>query len=339
MPSSSKSQYKLMQFAAMNKSFAEKKGIKQETAKEWHEADKKKKAEDPEWYENLPEKFEKKKKDDKGEVSTEGLGSLLGGLFKGKDKDGQVPGHTQDQFIDQAIQVVHATYLNEAWLGQQEFKTGPISVSDQSHRLAFPNFPTNLLDAIEKSVNVEGTYMLEYAKRVHGLADELLNKWHSIKDHATAEQAETDIEKIFDQQSKKIDSLNPPLHMLGCFNAKRTGGGTTDWLELYPTAGIRISTIGAFTKDQVRKAGWLIVKILGLAEKHSDLFYTDRHHIFDGKDEWKHLGRNGKDPDHYHKIFAILDFEEFAYENDRRVRDVLVDAARALDVIANRSIK
>lgn len=78
MPSSSKAQYKLMQIASYNKEFAENRGIDQKMAQEWAAEDKKKRKEDPEWYDKLPEKADsedpkdkKKTKTKKAESSTE----------------------------------------------------------------------------------------------------------------------------------------------------------------------------------------------------------------------------------------------------------------------------
>lgn len=81
MPSKSKAQHKLMQIAAYNKEFAEKRNIDQAMAREWLEEDKKKMKEDPHFLDNLPEKAEdddddakkdkKKKHKGKSEPSTE----------------------------------------------------------------------------------------------------------------------------------------------------------------------------------------------------------------------------------------------------------------------------
>lgn len=78
MPSHSKSQYKFMEMCSYNKKLAEARNIDQEVAREWHAEDEKKKKEDPEWFENLPEKAEKKKAKGDHEYSQE---SFLGWLF------------------------------------------------------------------------------------------------------------------------------------------------------------------------------------------------------------------------------------------------------------------
>jgi len=64
MPSHSKAQYKFFEIASYNKEFAEARNLDQAQAREWHDEDKKKREEDPEWYEKLPEKAEKKKEKD-----------------------------------------------------------------------------------------------------------------------------------------------------------------------------------------------------------------------------------------------------------------------------------
>lgn len=96
MPSKSKAQHKLMQIAAYNKEFAEKRNIDQAMAREWLEEDKKKMKEDPHFLDNLPEKAEdddddkkkKKKKHDVKDVSTE---SFLGWLFGSSKKEDMTP--------------------------------------------------------------------------------------------------------------------------------------------------------------------------------------------------------------------------------------------------------
>lgn len=65
MPSKSESQRKLMAAAAHDPEFAKKVGIKQETAKEWNQADKKA------GKRKLPDHVEHKKKEDKKKPSNE----------------------------------------------------------------------------------------------------------------------------------------------------------------------------------------------------------------------------------------------------------------------------
>lgn len=65
MPSKSKAQYKLMEIASYNTDFAESRGIKQDAAREWHNEDRKKRKEEPEWYAKLPEKAEPETKKEK----------------------------------------------------------------------------------------------------------------------------------------------------------------------------------------------------------------------------------------------------------------------------------
>lgn len=60
MPSTSKSQAKFMRMAAKDAEYAKSCGISQDVAMEWYLEDKKKRKDDPEWWENLPEKAEKK---------------------------------------------------------------------------------------------------------------------------------------------------------------------------------------------------------------------------------------------------------------------------------------
>lgn len=61
MPSKSKKQYDLMKIASYNKDFADKRGISQEAAREWHKADKDMEKEDKDFYKNLPDHAEDKK--------------------------------------------------------------------------------------------------------------------------------------------------------------------------------------------------------------------------------------------------------------------------------------
>lgn len=71
MPSTSKTQYRFFRMAAMDKEFAKKHKISHRTAKEWHDEDKKKKKEDPDWWDELPEKSEKELKKHIDAVSKE----------------------------------------------------------------------------------------------------------------------------------------------------------------------------------------------------------------------------------------------------------------------------
>jgi len=339
MPSSSKSQYKLMQFASINKAFAEKKGIKQETAKEWHAADVAKKKEDPEWYENLPEKFEKKKKDDDSEPSTEGLSSLFSSLFHGKKENKELAHSHEINFRYDGKEMVKKTYLNEAWLDGKEFKTGPINIGDLSNKFNYPTIPSNLLDTTEKYIQLLGDYMIKYSTAVHRFASELADKWDEVKGHATPEEAQKAISTVFKKRTS-VDNIPLPSHGLGNLGARsvQEHDEYSQYMKAQTNPGVRINFIPALTKDQVRKVGKLIDRVLDYVDKHDDLWDEERKNMFDYKTEWKRMKGQGKEPDDYVDAMNMAGFEGTMFDNDDIVRDVLLNAAKALDAIATRSM-
>jgi hypothetical protein len=365
MPSKSKAQYKLFEIASYNKDFAEARHINQEQAREWHAEDKKKRKEDPKWYDNLPEKAEDddkkkdhdkkdgKKKDDKakkGDESMEGQGLLLDfidGLFdffsskKKKDVDSNELYESKWTFIDKAEKTVQGTYTNKEWLAQIEVKDGMIPFSDIGPLLRLKPWPQNLLDGIEKGVNEIEKFLIAYSSAFTTYQGKMEKLWDEfLKSDDYVEAAEK-----FKAEQKKIagpmNALKVPHGTLGNFKTEIK----RDIYHSIVSEGQSCPTYWpALSANGVEKAGKLMFRILGiLDDQHDrhDWWYTDV------KEDWKYAARNGKFEENeknenaFYSVTELVDnsYDPVNYYYDQPMLDQLTKTIKALDKLITRSVK
>lgn len=367
MPSKSKAQYKLFEIASYNKDFAEARHINQEQAREWHAEDKKKRKEDPKWYENLPDKAEDddkkdKKKDDKkkedkkdgkakkGDESMEGQGLLLDfidGLFdffsskKKKDENNEELYESRWTFIQKAEKEVQGTYTNKEWLSQIEVTDALIPFSSIGPLLRLKPWPQNLLDGIEKGVNELEKFLIAYSKAF------------------TTYQGK--LEKIWDEFLKSDDYVEAAVKfkaeqqkIAGPMNALKIPAGTLGNFKIEVKREIYHSLVQepqncptywpALTTNGVEKAGKLMFRILGILDDQHG-----RHDwwISDVMDDYKWANRNGKfenNPKNESAFYSVTDLVDCSYDPvnyyyDQPVIDQLVRTLKALDKLITSSVK
>ena len=243
MPSSSKSQYRFWRMCANNPEFAKSRGISQETADEWHNADKQKKKDDPEWYANLPDKVEKEPKEhDVEEESFEGLGDVLKRILgfptpeQKAAADKMVAGLAQD-----------SSKLNEGML-----KTGRIPLGNAGNLLHFKHWPnfhwTSDVDTIVKEF---GGWALDFAKQRLRMMQKI-QPVHDQKVEVEAIEAEFDT-IAFHLTRKIMNFRHEPDHKAGKY-----------LVEQKPTWGAFDPTIVAPNIQDARKICDLMLKISNL---------------------------------------------------------------------------
>lgn len=165
MPSNSKSQYRFWRMAAKDKEFAAKRGISQAQAKEWHEADKKKREEDPEWWENLPDKVEKK--GDKGNDPEESFEGFLDGLKSILGTKPTTPQKDMSHWVGE-IKMDHSQLTEDKLNGKM------VTIGAIGHLLQFQHWPHgSWLSDVEKNVRDFGQWARNYLTERGKLLKEL----------------------------------------------------------------------------------------------------------------------------------------------------------------------
>lgn len=171
MPSKSKAQYKIMEIASYNKEFADARGMDQKAAQEWHNEDKKKRKEEPKWYDALPEKAEKKppakpkkekkpakRKKVKGESSNEGLIGALKSLFTGDEKED----------VDFAALAKDPKLLDDV-----ELRTDAINMRGPSMNFKLKGFNMRWLSGVEHTINEVEPWLRKFVKARSDYGNEL----------------------------------------------------------------------------------------------------------------------------------------------------------------------
>lgn len=334
MPSSSKSQYKLMQFAAINKQFAEKKGIKQETAKEWHEADLAKKKEDPEWYDNLPEKFEKKKKE--REESMEGFQSWLfhlvtGGTFKDSDPDH--PEYNKKKELN-AIQKM---LKDEKILESIELREGKIDLKHINNQLLLRHFSdSNWLGELEKGVLQITNYTDKFFAARLRYCDQMrkvYEKCETMKPQEALDYATKAVEPL----KQKLDAIAPPSFILAIDAQKQTHG----WKFKEGTPGQSPFYMDALTKGQIKKVLSLMPHLLEM-DGFGNYELEHLYWTLDDTDEVKwwshHFPGQG---DVWGKMLALFPFagDFYEYEYDTALNGLVSKIRRGCEELINKSVK
>lgn len=334
MPSSSKSQYKLMQFAAINKEFAEKKGIKQETAKEWHAADVAKKKEDPEWYDNLPEKFEKKKKDK--EESMEGFQSWLFHLVTGgasKDSDSGQPGYNQKKELN----AIEKMLKDEKILDSIEMREGKIDVKNINSHLLLRNFAEfNWLSELEKGVLQIDSYANKFFDARLRYADQMrkiYEKCETLKPQEALDYATKAVAPL----KQKLDSIAPPHFILAIDAQKQTHG----WKFKEATPGQSPFYIDALTKGQVKK----LLNLMPYLFQLDGFGNYELEHLYwtlDDTDEVKWWSHHYPDDDHiWSKMLDLFPFagDFYEYEYETALNGIISKIRRGVEEMINKSVK
>ena len=258
MPSTSKSQYRFWRMCANNPEFAESRGISKETAKEWHDADKKKKKDDPEWYENLPDKVEKDKPEHDVEESFEGFGDVLKrilGFPTPEEKaaaDRMVAGLAQD-----------SSKLNESML-----KTGRIPLGNAGNLLHFKHWPNfRWTSDVENIVKDFGSWAIDFEKQRSRMVQQMKSTYDKASKMSDLKQAEAfvasevaGIELKFDETAfhlsrKVMNFRHESDHKAGKY-----------LVEQKPTWGAFDPTIPAPNIQEARKICDLMLKIGGLTK-------------------------------------------------------------------------
>jgi len=363
MPSKSKAQYKLFEIASYNKDFAEARHINQEQAREWHAEDKKKRKEDPKWYENLPEKAEdddkkdkkekksdKKKDDKKGDESMEAKGLLwdivvgLTNFFSGtkkKDEDSNEIYESKWTFIQKAEKTVQGTYTNKEWLSQIEVTDAMIPFGDIGPLLRLKPWPQNLLDGIEKGVNEIEKFLIDYSREMTKYMGKMETLWGEFL-------------KADDYTEAKVKLLAEQAKIAGPMNALKVPRGTLGNFKIEVKRDIYHSIVQepqnspsywpALTVNGVEKAGKLMFRILGILDDQygrHEWWYTDV------MDDFKWAARNGKfeknekNENAFYSVTELVDnsYDPVNYYYDQPMIDQLVRTLKALDKLISASVK
>lgn len=330
MPSSSKSQYKLMQFAAINKEFAEKKGIKQETAKEWHAADVAKKKEDPEWYENLPEKFEKKKKDK--EESMESFSSWLGGLFGTPDKDSNKKYDAKKE-----LSAIQKMLKDLSILDTVELREGKIDTKNINNHLLLRHFnPSNWLSELEKGILQIDAYANKFfAARLHysDAMRKVYEKCETMKPQEALEYAKKAVPPI----KQKLDAISPPSFILAIDSIKLEHG--YKFKEAMP--GASPFYLDALTKGQIKKLLNLMPYLFHM-DGFGDYELEHLYWTLDDTDEVKWWSYHFPDDDHIWS--QMLNFFPFAgdfyeYDYETPLNSLVTKIRLGCEELINKSVK
>jgi len=334
MPSSSKSQYKLMQFAAINKEFAEKKGIKQETAKEWHAADQAKKKEDPTWYDNLPEKFEKKKKD-RGE-SMEGFQSWLfhlvtGGTFKDSDPD------HPDYYKEKELSAIEKMIKDEKILDKIEMREGKIDVKNINSHLLLRHFnESNWLSELEKGVLQIDNYANKFFDarlRYSDAMRKVYEKCETMKPQDALDYALKAVPPL----KMKLDAISPPTFLLAINSEKKTHG--YKFTEANP--GPSPFYMEALSKGQVKKLLTLMPHLFQM-DGFGNYELEHLYWTLDDTDEHKWWAHHYPDDDHiWSKMLNLFpyagEFDEYDYETP--LNTIITKIRRGCEELINKSVK
>ena len=198
MPSNSKSQYRFWRIAARDKEFAAKRGIYQAQAKEWHDADKKKREEDPEWWENLPDKVEKDGgKGNDAEESFEGLFDSIKNLM------GMKPSAPKTDIHKLTAELLHDTSKITA----DTLNNKTIPIGNVGHLLQFKHWPNfRWLSYVEDNLKQFDSWATKFLKlrskvlREYKKSYEALQKYDDVAEAARlAGMAVTTINAHFDE--------------------------------------------------------------------------------------------------------------------------------------------
>lgn len=283
MPSNSKSQYRFMRMAAKDKEFADKRGIKQSDAKEWYEADKKKREEDPEWWENLPDKVEKK--GDKGndpEESFEGLMDTIKNLLGVKPSAPKTDIHKLTAELLQDTSKLTAETLNNKM----------IPIGNIGHLLQFKHWPNfRWLSAVEDNVKQFDNWATKFLKLRSKVLREYKRSYDVLKKYDDVVQAaqlagmavatiNADYDEAFFHLTSEIRknsnftyALDSPFNGYKALRRVNTSSGN------FP------HYIPAISLPEAHKIAELIARIEALKEKFQDI--TEYDWCLDDTDDYR----------------------------------------------------
>ena len=333
MPSASVSQYKLMMFAAMNADFAKKKGISQETAKEWHESDEKKKKEDPEWFYNLPERTEKKNK--AHEASMESISGffskLLGVGLPRVDSNKGTPQQVELNYVKKLFKDAHL-------LDEIKLREGKIDTKNINHHLLLRHFnERSWLSELENGIAQVTNYASQFfTARVH-YADEM----HKIYKKCETFEPKEALAYALDATAKakrKLDAIAPPKFILAIDSVKLEHGYkfTTN------NPGQSPHYMDALTKGQVKKVLSFLPHLFRVdSHTFTDVEYDDMWWTLDDTDETKWWMHKYPNDDHiWGKMLDLFpcagDFYEYAYEDE--LNGIVAKIRRGCEDLINLSV-
>jgi len=330
MPSSSIKQYKLMMFAAMNADFAKKKGIDQKVAKEWHEADEKKKKEDPQWFYHLPDKFEKKKKEHT--ESMESLSSFFGKFFGSGASIKGTPQQVELNYVKKLFKDAHL--LDEIVL-----KEGKIDTPNINHHLLLRHFNERTwLSDLENGVSQITNYAQQFFKARASYAGEMhtiYKKCETLEPKAALDYAV----KATATAKRKLDAISPPKFILAIDTTKLEHG----YRFVVGDLGQSPHYMNALTKGQVKKVLSLLPHLFRV---DSDTFTDDEDDdllwTLDDTDETKWWSNKYPDDDHVWGEMLNLfpcagDFYEYEYEDE--LNGIVAKIRNGCEELINKSVK
>lgn len=359
MPSKSKAQYKLFEIASYNKEFAEKRGMDQEQAREWHKEDKAKRKDDPDWYDALPEKADgkdddkedkgdkKDKKAKKGDESMEGMISDVIGSIKSffssgtaKEKDNHELYESPWQFVMDAEKLVNETYSNKKWLDEVETIEGMIKGSDLGPLLRFPSWPKNILDGIEKGVSDLERFMKDFSKAMNVY----MGKLEPLYEEAISADNFVDAKAKFYAGQAKIsgpmNSLKIPTGTLGNFQLVVKN---QIFHSITTSAVAGPANIPALSKNEIAKAGALMGRVFSIiddAQTFNEWWFPD---VFKDIKKAMHSEQweDGSQETAFYQITRLADnsYDPENYYYDQPIIDQLINTAMALNKMIERSVK
>lgn len=327
MPSSSIKQYKLMMFAALNADFAKKKGIDQKVAKEWHEADEKKKKEDPKWFYNLPDKFEKKKEEK--EASMEGFTSWIASLVGG--------GSSKDNGKKYELSAIQKMVRDEKILDTVELREGKIDTKHINQELLLRNFnTTSWLSDLEKGVlqitNYANTFFAARMKYCDAMR-KVYQKCEAMQPEAALNYALTTVPPI----KRKLDAVAPPKFLLAIDSVKQEHG----FKFVQSTPGQSPFYMDALTKGQVKKLLTLMPHLFemdGFGDyEHDHLYWT-----LDDTDEVKWWSHHFPNQGHiWGKVLDLFPFagDFYEYDYEEALNKMVSKVRRGCEELINKSVK
>lgn len=357
MPSKSKAQYRMMQIASYNKDFADKRKIKQSAAVEWHEADKKKRAEDPEWFRNLPDHTDDEAKDkelqqkikeskervkqkkegkdtkdihkEKGEESHEGLSDMISKLFSSNKPEAAIK---QEESFSPFKLLQDPDYPPA-----DKVKGGTIEIKGLSRELWLKTWNDNWLSAVEKAVGELHSAMEKYLAERNQKSQTLkaiYTKCETLSPKEALAYAKPQTDKIYAQ----LDKYKFPV-----FSALA--------ISIVPKTehGFKVErgnpATGGFAVPALTAAG--IRKVLKLMDTVADVIYAYDASEYDewcldDTDEhkwWAH--HHPDDEDYWVPLLNLFPYagETAPYDVDSQVKPIAQAIWKGLEGIVKKSLK
>lgn len=335
MPSNSKSQARFMRMAAHDAEFAKSRNISQQVAKEWYDEDKKKRKEDPEWWEKLPDRAEKK--DDKGndpEESFEGFGDVLKRIL----------GFPTPEEKAAAEKMISELKHDSSKITEEMLKKKTIILGNSATLMHLWHWPNHRwLSSVEENFGAFGRWLINYLKLRANMTQALEKIYEEAKRLPSPKEAYRHAkplaEGVYADYALKIDHSAVKFTNLTLVCGKIGTLPHSKVLERRkPLYGGMDSYIQALTLPEAKKCCELMLKLSGLLDQCFDI--GDREWYLDDTDDYRWWISRFPDDDediaHLLNLFPVAgEFHGMEIGENR----ILADMEKGLAEILFKSLK